>query len=567
MAHLEPLDPKVDSIRILTLLPRVDNPNSKELFCKIENKTLASKPKYEALSHAWGPEQATDTIFVNGQKILIRPRLHDALRSLQAGKGRSLWVDALCINMEDTKERSDHVNIMSYIYSRATRVLAYLGPSHSAFTKTDMKEMGESYHYFSERNCQLISESIYWTRRWTIQELIQAKEIRFHLGKGHFTLDNRFNSLSNTSNSSWLDDHLERIENHRKYMHSHLQQLEVLLEMFKDLECEDTRDKIFSLLGVADDTAQELIEADYDVDYYQLYASLIDYHQSASPLQCRSNLFRSTTYDPEPWRENWMGFDVSIERSVRVIAFSNLVQKTLNSAVSQTPIPDSLSLGDPITARGVIIGSVLSIGETYDDYVSSWESNKKWKALLESTYKKDKDLAKWRENDAAFYQEMLKWDHNEVAAIQSCDTTNSYGYREGQDDEHITREALESVGEDTQPRRFLGTKGLMGFLPPGAKEGDQICSFWEACFGVVIRKVSEDRWMIVGRATMSKESLTPAVTESVYHDALNYGTENTSYSSLLSKTGDKFWAKQKDLAYEALIFFKLGIPTLQKLTA
>lgn len=350
-------------------------------------------------------------------------------------------------------------------------------------------------------------------------------------------------------------------------MHSHLQQLEVLLETFKDLKCKDTRDKIFSLLGVADDTAQELIEADYDVDYYQLYASLIDYHQSASPLQCRSNLFRSSTYDPEPWRENWRGFDVSIERSVRVIAFSNLVQKTLNHTVNQTPIPESLSLGDPVTARGVIIGSVMSIGETYDDYVSSWESNKKWKALLESTYKKDQDLAKWRENDAAFYQEMLKWDHGEVAAIQSCGTTKSYGYRECQDDEHITREALDSVTEGTQPRRFLGTKGLMGFLPPGAKEGDQICSFWEACFAVVIRKVSEDRWMIVGRATMSKESLTPAVRESVYHDALNYGTENTSYSSLLSRTGDKFWAEQKDLAYEALIFFKLDIPTLQKLTA
>ncbi|CAG9973282.1 unnamed protein product [Clonostachys byssicola] len=567
MAHLEPLDPKVDSIRILTLLPRVDNPDSKELFCKLENKTLASKPKYEALSHAWGPNQATDTIFINGQKVLIRPRLHDALRSLQTGKGRSLWADALCINMEDTKERNDHVSMMSYIYSRATRVLAYLGPSHSAFSKTDMKEMGESYHYFSERNCQLISESIYWTRRWTIQEIIQAKEIRFHLGKGYFTLDNRFNSLSNASNSTWLDDHLERIENHRKYMHSHLQQLEVLLEMFKELECEDTRDKIFSLLGVADDTAQELIEADYAVNYYELYANLIDYHQSATPLQCRSNLFRSSTYSPEPWRENWQGFDVSIERSVRIVAFSNLVQKTLNSAVNQTQIPKSLSLGDPIVARGVIVGKVLSIGGTYDDYVSSWEANKKWKALLESTYKKDKDLAKWRENDAAFYQEMLKWDHNEVAAIQSCDTTRSYGYRESQGDEHITREALDSDDEDTQPRRFLGTKGLMGFLPPGAKEGDQICSFWEACFGVVIREVSEDRWMIVGRATMSKESLTPAVTESVYHDALHYGTENTSYSSLLSRTGDKFWAKQKELAYEALVFFKLDIPTLQKLTA
>ncbi|VUC26826.1 unnamed protein product [Clonostachys rosea] len=567
MAHLEPLDPKVDSIRVLTLLPGDSNANNKELFCELENKTLASKPEYEAVSHAWGPGQPINTISINGHKVPIRPRLHDALCSLQNGQRRSLWIDALCINMEDTRERNDHVNMMSYIYSRATRVLAYLGPSHSAFSKADLEEMNEGYHYFSEENCQLVFESIYWTRRWTIQELIQAKEIRFHLGKGYFTLDNRFNSLANASNRTWLDDHLERIENHRKYMHSHLQQLEVLLEMFKDLECEDTRDKVFSLLGVADDIAQELIEADYDVDYYELYASLMDYHQAAAPLQCRSNLFRSSTYDPEPWRENWMGFDTSIERSVRVVAFSNLVQKTLNDAVNKTPIPKSLSLGDPIIARGVIVGEVLRIGGTYDEYVSSWESNKKWKTLLESTYKTDRDLAKWRKYDADFYQQMLKWDRDEVAAIQSCNTTESYGYREVWDDEPILRDDSESVTDDSQPKRFLGTKGLMGFLPPGARQGDHICSFWEACFGFVVRKVAEDRWMIVGRATMSKQALTPVASESVYSDALNYGTDNTSYGSMLSKTGDTFWAKQKDLAHEAVILFKLDVCTLQKLTA
>lgn len=39
-----------------------------------------------------------------------------------------LWVDAVCIDQENFKERGEQVKIIKQIYTRAARVLVWLGP-------------------------------------------------------------------------------------------------------------------------------------------------------------------------------------------------------------------------------------------------------------------------------------------------------------------------------------------------------------------------------------------------------------------------------------------------------
>ncbi|KAK2061504.1 HET-domain-containing protein, partial [Colletotrichum caudatum] len=52
----------------------------------------------------------------------------NALRRLRfPGWARDVWVDAICINQEDSNERSHQVGIMQYIYATAIRVVVYLG--------------------------------------------------------------------------------------------------------------------------------------------------------------------------------------------------------------------------------------------------------------------------------------------------------------------------------------------------------------------------------------------------------------------------------------------------------
>lgn len=78
---------------------------------------------YVALSYTWGKEDATEEIIVNGVPVKIRPNLESALRALRdkapIRAGMKIWIDALCINQDDTDERNAQVPRMREIYQRA----------------------------------------------------------------------------------------------------------------------------------------------------------------------------------------------------------------------------------------------------------------------------------------------------------------------------------------------------------------------------------------------------------------------------------------------------------------
>jgi len=123
-----PLDPSMDSIRLLTLLPAQDGG---AIRCRLTTVTFAQRPKYEALSYRWGStsQQNNRVILVNGRSLTVGKNLFHALKNLRHEKTseRTLWVDAVCINQSDLNERNDQVAMMSWIYSRAQTVLVWLG--------------------------------------------------------------------------------------------------------------------------------------------------------------------------------------------------------------------------------------------------------------------------------------------------------------------------------------------------------------------------------------------------------------------------------------------------------
>ena len=61
-------------------------------------------------------------------EIYYSTRGYAALKYFRhAARRRVLWVDAMCINQNDPDEKSEQVPIMGEIYSRATKVYAWLG--------------------------------------------------------------------------------------------------------------------------------------------------------------------------------------------------------------------------------------------------------------------------------------------------------------------------------------------------------------------------------------------------------------------------------------------------------
>jgi hypothetical protein len=115
-------------------------------------------PEYIALSYAWGSPDEVRLISVNGHSFTIRLNLFLALSAILRQKrhiqndGMSLegeedtqkgsksflpegwryfWIDAICINQDDTQERNHQVQIMGDIYNKAAFVMVV-----SCFTGT-----------------------------------------------------------------------------------------------------------------------------------------------------------------------------------------------------------------------------------------------------------------------------------------------------------------------------------------------------------------------------------------------------------------------------------------------
>ncbi|KAK5940581.1 hypothetical protein PMZ80_006998 [Knufia obscura] len=117
-------------IRVLQLLPAENEDD--DLHCTLHAMCLSHSPEdkyaYEALSYAWGDSQERRTVYLDGCLLYITVNLDAALRHLRyTSRNRRLWVDALCINQSDDREKSLQVAVMRHIYAKAYRVLVWLG--------------------------------------------------------------------------------------------------------------------------------------------------------------------------------------------------------------------------------------------------------------------------------------------------------------------------------------------------------------------------------------------------------------------------------------------------------
>lgn len=125
-------------IRLLELLPGDD---ATDIACRLQTVQLSEDgqgPSYEALSYCWGSTLELCTLDLDGRKIVIRASLYSALLFLRSpNEVRTLWVDAICIDQADLKEKNTQVAMMATIYNQAAKVIVWLGDptpeSHLAF--------------------------------------------------------------------------------------------------------------------------------------------------------------------------------------------------------------------------------------------------------------------------------------------------------------------------------------------------------------------------------------------------------------------------------------------------
>ncbi|RYP51254.1 hypothetical protein DL768_003351 [Monosporascus sp. mg162] len=128
---------------------------SREAYDSVAQEDDQPKLRYEALSYTWGSSQSPDTVEVKRShkhwramftsKLCVNRNLAEAMRYLRyEDRPRVMWIDAICINQADVKERSVQVRRMGQIFSLANRVVAWLGPgfSNSKLAVTTLDYLG-----------------------------------------------------------------------------------------------------------------------------------------------------------------------------------------------------------------------------------------------------------------------------------------------------------------------------------------------------------------------------------------------------------------------------------------
>lgn len=117
------------NIRVLTL--RSALVDSQHIICSLQQVSLDDDPgvQYEALSYTWGAKHGTIPITCDGRTLLVTPNCESALRHLRMKlTGRTLWIDAICIDQKSVPEKNVQVPLMGDVYRLATRAVIWLGP-------------------------------------------------------------------------------------------------------------------------------------------------------------------------------------------------------------------------------------------------------------------------------------------------------------------------------------------------------------------------------------------------------------------------------------------------------
>lgn len=225
-------------------------------------------------------------------------------------------------------------------------------------------------------------------------------------------------------------------------------------------------------------------------------------------------------------------------------------------------------------ARGALAGEILYLGPTYFDTVSSHRANKKWRIEMDKLYASGESgvLQNLREDDEDYSKVILGWDEAYPKRIEDLRSTTSFGFRFSADDEDTLPEgigalSLEEGGEtgsgsgdeEAEPRRFLATKGRIGFAPPGARVGDFVCQFWGTNVAVILRKIGHevnDRWEIIGKADLSQKELRDENAQIISNEGLNFNTGEA----------DRIEDVMGEWGFEDTMSLKMDFDMLQRLT-
>lgn len=312
-----------DEIRLLEILPSIED--SDDLIGDLVHVRLQDNPEYEAVSYTWADEagdarQCGNLIIKSRSALLkITKNCEAALRKFRGQQHtRLLWIDSICIDQQNSLERSEQVQMMTSIYKQAQKVLVFIGNP----PELELETYRRLFDYIN--NCKRLLErlkgresSVAWKRMlykilssqgglrsilikflgqswfhriWIVQEVAMARVATLYFGPfiadwEDFSLDLSMDGPKSESNNAFIpidpamETHVPPVLRLRREIKSEGARLVDLLAGTRTCAATDPRDKIFALLGMArQETGLNLPRADYTRSVSDVFLQATTYH-------------------------------------------------------------------------------------------------------------------------------------------------------------------------------------------------------------------------------------------------------------------------------------------------
>jgi hypothetical protein len=341
-----------------------------------------SQVEFEAISYAWGTQEASVTLGVHRsmprEHFKISPVVDTMLRYLRLPKKkRCVWIDALCINQKNNKEKEGQVNFMGEIYRQAKGIVVWLGPPINAqddvlrFFQNLVKYGQEDSEDSEERaatwdKLRVFLKRSWFTRRWTIQEAVLAKQAVMLCGK------HMINFMVFAKHACLLAQHqpyakiklagvIRKLRMMYELRSAHVRHTEIdPLSMFVDFstaECTDQRDRIYALNALGsmrmpvsyNDSIKEVFTT-----YAKMHLDLDNY----AILNC-AGAFRSTKTVLPSWVPDWQYLPMYTPLATRLV-----LQRPAELRMKCTDVIGAQSTADStaLSLTGVRFGVASCIG-------------------------------------------------------------------------------------------------------------------------------------------------------------------------------------------------------------
>jgi hypothetical protein len=304
----EPIQLNTASIRLVDILPPHTNGT---IRCSVRHTQISGplvKTAYTCLSYAWGPPATTHTILMNEKPMKVGHNLWEFLCAVTVRKWKDpgkrhsigswyhdLWIDALCIDQTNDKEKNHQVQKMGRIYQGANEVIAWLGgdPSTAALFDYDEKDIPEFLGRGTEKSQLLrdlyqdLGEITYWNRAWVVQEIILAKDVYFLSRESTIRLydlrriGEKLGVLARVPEVAGL----LKLVTERSMTVRPFNLIEIV-ELFRNKGCKDVRDRIYSVLSISCDGAR--LPVKYDSSMVELARSALRLYKDGV---CLPNVF------------------------------------------------------------------------------------------------------------------------------------------------------------------------------------------------------------------------------------------------------------------------------------